>query len=229
MLRLEACHLLEVWVFPEFHSRAHSSKVTGARCVSVWCSGSSRKPAVWLKEKAVLRTRHMLLATDKWCLTAPLAPCPPCSPVECALSGLHSQPAGALTQREREGWSLLSRPHSRPILIPEAPHLPVEALLFFFLPLMVSFLQGLCSECKAEDQVCKNSHRALVETQHPALMLEVHQRRRRNGPTVRRSEWPGPALSTHMAVYKLDLQTVVSHYVGTGQQAQLLQKSSQCS
>lgn len=101
MLRLEACHLLEVWVFPESHSGAHSSKVTGAKCVSVWCSGSSCKPAVWLKEKAVLRTRHMLLATDKWCLTAPLAPCPPCSPVECALSGLHSQPAGALTERER--------------------------------------------------------------------------------------------------------------------------------
>lgn len=53
---------------------------------------------------------------------------------------------------------------------------------------MVSFLQGLCSECKAEDQVCKNSHRALVEMQHPALMLEVHQRRRRDGPTVRRRE-----------------------------------------
>lgn len=36
MLGLEACHppgLLEVRVFPESHSGAHSSKVTGARCV----------------------------------------------------------------------------------------------------------------------------------------------------------------------------------------------------
>lgn len=36
MLGLEACHppgFLEVWVFPESHSGAHSSKMTGARWV----------------------------------------------------------------------------------------------------------------------------------------------------------------------------------------------------
>lgn len=93
---------------------------------------------------------------------------------------------------------------------------------------MVSFLHGLCSECKAEDQVCKNSHKALVETQHPTLMLEVSQRRR-NAPGLGGvSDQPGPAPSTLMAVHKLDLQTVVNHYVGAGHQAQLLQKSSKC-
>lgn len=55
--------------------------------------GGSCKPEAWLKEKAVLRTRHMLLIPDKWCLTVLLASRPPSSPVECALSGLDSQAA----------------------------------------------------------------------------------------------------------------------------------------
>lgn len=152
MLRLEACHppgLLEVWVFPEFHSGAHSSKVTGARCVSVWCSGSSRKPTVWLKEKAVLRTRHMLLAPDKWCLTAPLAPCPPCSPVECALSGLHSQPARPwLRERERAeacslGLTLGHLPHSR-----GSPLTCRSSLIFFSFLLWFLFYMGFVQSVK---------------------------------------------------------------------------------
>lgn len=95
MLRLEACHppgLLEVWVFPESHSGAHSSKMTGARCVctvlrELLCAGGMTEGESFSQNKARAVGSRQVVFNN------PLAPGPPPRPVECALSGLHSQPA----------------------------------------------------------------------------------------------------------------------------------------
>lgn len=110
--------------------------------------GGSCKPEAWLKEKAVLRTRHMLLVPDKWCLTVLLASRPP--PQPCGMCSVWAGLPGsqALTWRERaEVCSLGPWPIPQPQgeiclenwvspqaipLIPEAAHLPVEALFSFF-------------------------------------------------------------------------------------------------
>lgn len=61
----------------------------------------------WLKEKAVLRTRRVLSAPDKWCLTTrwPLAHPPDLWNVLC-LDYTHSQPGPDLERAEARSHTL---------------------------------------------------------------------------------------------------------------------------